>query len=227
MNFKRHQTKIISGLILVITLISCKSDLINDSDIQMIINQSTSNIISGDSLRFFPPMILSDELNDGILIKAEKQKYENNKTTYLATQKYIILPDSILITDSLGRHLKKIHTPIPVINRFYKFILNSNLNDLKKDYKILVQFSMIKIVLNDSKTSANLSYDLKCLGAENGGWNGNISLYKPDNNWIIKKITAHNISYPSSSAAVVFGGHLSARAAFRLDRKSPAVRPCV
>ena len=25
----------------------------------------------------------------------------------------------------------------------------------------------------------------------------------------------------------VFGGHLSARAAFRLDRKSPAIRPCV
>jgi len=38
---------------------------------------------------------------------------------------------------------------------------------------------------------------------------------------------AANISYPSSAAAVVFGGYLSARAAFRLDRKSPAIRPCV
>ncbi len=37
----------------------------------------------------------------------------------------------------------------------------------------------------------------------------------------------HNISYPASAAAVVFRGHLSARAAFRLDRKSPAIRPCV
>jgi hypothetical protein len=37
----------------------------------------------------------------------------------------------------------------------------------------------------------------------------------------------HNFSYPSSAAAVVFGGHLSAQAAFRLDRKSPAIRPCV
>jgi len=36
-----------------------------------------------------------------------------------------------------------------------------------------------------------------------------------------------HFSYPSSAAAVVFGGHLSARAAFRFDRKSPAVRPCV
>ena len=36
-----------------------------------------------------------------------------------------------------------------------------------------------------------------------------------------------NISYPSSAVVVVFGVHLSARAAFRLDRKSPAVRPCV
>jgi hypothetical protein len=36
-----------------------------------------------------------------------------------------------------------------------------------------------------------------------------------------------NISYPSSAAAVVFGGHLSAQAVFRFDRKSPAVRPCV
>ena len=38
---------------------------------------------------------------------------------------------------------------------------------------------------------------------------------------------AGNISYPSSAAAVVFGVHLSAQAAFRLDRKSPAVRTCV
>jgi len=42
-----------------------------------------------------------------------------------------------------------------------------------------------------------------------------------------KEQLGHNISYPSSAAAVVFGGHLSARAAFRLDRKSPAIRPCV
>ena len=39
--------------------------------------------------------------------------------------------------------------------------------------------------------------------------------------------SAHNISYPSSAAAVVFGVYHSAWAAFRLDRKSPAVRPCV
>jgi peroxiredoxin len=36
-----------------------------------------------------------------------------------------------------------------------------------------------------------------------------------------------NISYPSSAAAVVFGVHLSAQGCFRLDRKSPAIRPCV
>jgi len=40
-----------------------------------------------------------------------------------------------------------------------------------------------------------------------------------------KHLTA-NFSYPASPAAVVFGGHLSAQAAFRLDRKSPAIRPC-
>ncbi len=34
---------------------------------------------------------------------------------------------------------------------------------------------------------------------------------------------AANFSYPCASS-VVFGGHLSARSAFRLDRKSPAVR---
>jgi hypothetical protein len=37
----------------------------------------------------------------------------------------------------------------------------------------------------------------------------------------------HNFSYPSSAAAVVFGLYLAARAAFRLDRKLPAIRPCV
>jgi hypothetical protein len=37
----------------------------------------------------------------------------------------------------------------------------------------------------------------------------------------------HLISYPASSMAVVFGVCLSARAAYRLDRKSPAIRPCV
>jgi hypothetical protein len=42
-----------------------------------------------------------------------------------------------------------------------------------------------------------------------------------------KRKPAGNISYPASSAAVVFGGHLSAQAVFRLDRKSPAIRPCV
>jgi len=39
----------------------------------------------------------------------------------------------------------------------------------------------------------------------------------------MKKNTKHNFSYPSSAAAVVFGVYLSARAAFRLDRKSPAI----
>ena len=33
-----------------------------------------------------------------------------------------------------------------------------------------------------------------------------------------KRKAAANFSHPSSSAAVVFGGHLSARAAFRLDQ---------
>jgi hypothetical protein len=42
-----------------------------------------------------------------------------------------------------------------------------------------------------------------------------------------KSNTANNFSYPSSPAAVVFGVHLSAQAVFRLDRKSPAIRPCV
>jgi len=39
--------------------------------------------------------------------------------------------------------------------------------------------------------------------------------------------TVGNFSYPSSAAAVVFGVYLSAQAVFRLDRKSPAIRPCV
>jgi hypothetical protein len=46
-------------------------------------------------------------------------------------------------------------------------------------------------------------------------------------NSLNERSPACNISYPSSAAAVVFGVHLSARAAFRLDRKSPAIRPCV
>jgi len=41
------------------------------------------------------------------------------------------------------------------------------------------------------------------------------------------KAQRHNLSYPASSAAVVFGEHLSARAAFRLDRKSPAIGKCM
>jgi hypothetical protein len=41
------------------------------------------------------------------------------------------------------------------------------------------------------------------------------------------KNTAYNFSLRSSPAALGFGVHLSVRAAFRLDRKSPAVRPCV
>ena len=45
--------------------------------------------------------------------------------------------------------------------------------------------------------------------------------------FLINRKPAYNFSYPSSAAAVVFSGHLSAQAAFRLDRKSPAIRPCV
>jgi len=36
-----------------------------------------------------------------------------------------------------------------------------------------------------------------------------------------------NISYPSSAAAVVSGVYLSARAVYRLDSKSPAIRTCI
>ena len=49
-----------------------------------------------------------------------------------------------------------------------------------------------------------------------------------------QKIMLHNISYPASPAAVVFGVHLSARSRLTgIDRnrrsakaKSPAIRPC-
>lgn len=51
-----------------------------------------------------------------------------------------------------------------------------------------------------------------------------LSLLNLDKTYI-EMITAGNISDPS--AAVVFGGHLSAHASFRADRKSPVVRPYV
>lgn len=35
-----------------------------------------------------------------------------------------------------------------------------------------------------------------------------------------------NISYPASAAAVVFGVHLFAQAAYRLEKKWPAIRLC-
>jgi len=38
---------------------------------------------------------------------------------------------------------------------------------------------------------------------------------------------APSINYPSSAATMVFGVYFSALAAFRLDRKSPAIRHCV
>jgi hypothetical protein len=42
------------------------------------------------------------------------------------------------------------------------------------------------------------------------------------------KMPAHEISYPASfAAAVVFGVNFSAQAAFRFDRKSPAIRACL
>jgi len=52
-------------------------------------------------------------------------------------------------------------------------------------------------------------------------------MYHFDMLLIMKPNPVYNISYPSSAAAVVFGVYLSARAAFRLDRKSPAIRTCV
>ena len=44
------------------------------------------------------------------------------------------------------------------------------------------------------------------------------------NYYLYQKSPAYNFSYPSSAIAVVFGVYLSARAAFRLDRKSPTIR---
>jgi len=50
-----------------------------------------------------------------------------------------------------------------------------------------------------------------------------VNLFNNFNRWFqrkrdqLNKTAAGNISYPASSAAVVFGGHLSARAAFRLE----------
>ncbi len=41
----------------------------------------------------------------------------------------------------------------------------------------------------------------------------------------MRKARTHNISYPSSAAAVVFGVHLSARVAFRLDLASGETIP--
>jgi len=43
--------------------------------------------------------------------------------------------------------------------------------------------------------------------------------YLKIDNYFDTESTGHNFSYPSSAAAVVFGGHLSAQASFRLDRK--------
>jgi hypothetical protein len=43
-------------------------------------------------------------------------------------------------------------------------------------------------------------------------------LNKYEINFKYNRSPAANISYSSSAAAVVFGGHLSARAAFRLDK---------
>jgi hypothetical protein len=43
----------------------------------------------------------------------------------------------------------------------------------------------------------------------------------------MKRRTNAQHQLPASPAAVVFGGYLSALAAFRLDRQSPAIRPCV
>jgi len=57
-------------------------------------------------------------------------------------------------------------------------------------------------------------------------YNNSVEQVRNHEKQITKKRTA-NFSYPSSAAAVVFSGYLSAHAAYRLDRKSPAVRPCV
>jgi len=54
-----------------------------------------------------------------------------------------------------------------------------------------------------------------------------ISIYSLTDILAEKKSPAANISYPSSAAAVVFGVQLSAQTVYRLDRKSPSVRPCV
>lgn len=122
--------KVFCGLLMLIALSSCDSRILNNADITMILKQSTDKITGSDLLRFFPPMILSDEISDARIIKIEQQKYNQERTIFLHKKKFLVLPDSMIIRDSKA-NLEVISTLIPVAKRYYSMISKSKMNDLE------------------------------------------------------------------------------------------------
>jgi len=149
----------------------------------MILNQSLDDIFDSDSLKFFPPLILSDvTTKDGQI----QQEYDKQRTDFLNSKKYIVLSDSIMIFDSLNNKNKPIATLLPVMNRYYYLTLKSKINNIEKGSKILAQLSIITLVVNNLRYKVNVIYKVDCKNAEYGGWKGEKILYKSNKKWIIE-----------------------------------------
>jgi hypothetical protein len=184
-SYIKNRFRLTLGFVWVLTIVSCQSQNELSSDVSSIVSKSIEKIIGCDSLRFFPPLILSDGATDSEndILRA---KYNKLRSDYLKIQKYLVIPDSATID-----YGKKRIAEVIVINelsskRFYDLLETSKLNQSPKSLAIIANITQINIQLSDSKDKAKVSYRLRCKLAEGGGWAGELRLYKDNKEWFVE-----------------------------------------
>ena len=182
----KKRLSFVFGIIMTLTFISCQPRDTMSSNTTLILSKSIEKIIGTDSLRFFPPLFLSDGASDSENNQTRK-KYEKQKIDYLKVQKYIGLPDSVTVECCKTRKIERIDTAQLSLKRFYRFTSDSKTTTEFRNPTILASITRITIKINDSKNSAKVIYKIRSSHAEFGGWTGELTLAKIDNNWTVKE----------------------------------------
>ena len=181
-NFFKNRFGLTLGFLWILILVSCQSQ---NSNVSSILSQSIEKVIGCDSLSFFPPLILSDGATDSEN-NITRANYNKLKRDYLKIQKYVIIPDSVIIDYENTQKSEVININKLSLKHFYDLVPISKLGQLKKPNVILATFTQINIQINDSKDKGQVTYKVKCHNAEHGGWEGKLRLHKNNKRWSVE-----------------------------------------
>ena len=184
-SYFKNRFRLTFGFLWIFIVISCQPQNELSSDVSSIISVSIEKIIGCDSLRFFPPLILSDEATDSEN-NITRANYDKLKRDYLNIQKYVVIPDSATIDYGKKRKAEVIVVNELSLKRFYDFLEISKMNQSPKSLSILANITQLNIQLSDSKDKAKVTYMLRCKGAEGGGWAGELRLHKDNKKWFVE-----------------------------------------